>query len=238
MPGRFGVAGAERTSRSAARLRGTWRALAPSRRRTRGRHGSKASRDDDGGVGESSNLPTFVEEIPGAVGAFDAARSSGSPRRWMTSERREVASTKETRVRAAKREERERWRRVTMRGCRGAEGASEVRERHRGRVRELGMTPEWRKAAAAGEGAGGKTRCEGEKRDERVEAEDGARGEARRGRVSRPGGGRVSRPAEDASRDPAEDASRDPAGTRLATRRRTRLATRRRTRLATERAAE
>ena len=83
-----------------------------SSRRTRGRHGSKASRDDDGGVGESSE-PADVRggdsRGGGRVRRGEATRRRGggrlARRRGGPLRRRRLAA------RGAKREERERWRR-------------------------------------------------------------------------------------------------------------------------------
>ena len=83
-----------------------------SRRRTRERHGSKASRDDDGGVCESSEPAEVRGGDPrggGRVRRGEATRRRGGGR--LARRRGGGDTTKETRVRAAEREERERWRR-------------------------------------------------------------------------------------------------------------------------------
>ena len=157
------------------------------------------------------NLPTFVEEIPGAVGAFDAAK------------RRVAAEVDDWRGDAgvAIRRRRLGFAPPNARNANGGEGGDDAGVPGVPRVppteceaiaagcARLGLeTPEaWRTPPASpGERRDAKAR-----RETNDEAKDGARGEANEDASRDPAEDASRDPAEDASRDPAEDASRDPA---------------------------
>ena len=157
------------------------------------------------------NLPTFVEEIPGAVGAFDAAK------------RRVAAEVDDWRGDAgvAIRRRRLGFAPPNARNANGGEGGDDAGVPGVPRVppteceaiaagcARLGLeTPEaWRTPPASpGEERDAKAR-----RETNDEAKDGARGEANEDASRDPAEDASRDPAEDASRDPAEDASRDPA---------------------------